>query len=172
MPGQLIGPESNPLANRPGMKHFDVAVAIVFHDSRVLITRRKTGGVLGGYWEFPGGKVEPGESLENCVRRELVEELGIIIQPVISFTPTGHQYPDQHITLHPFLCTHESGKPKPLACEEIRWVKPVELRSYSFPSANQPLIEQVITACPTATPAKVQQTQIPARSRKHQAVRA
>jgi len=132
------------------MKHFDVAVAIVFRDSKVLITRRKTGGVLGGYWEFPGGKLEPGESLENCVRRELREELGIDVHPVISFTPAAHQYTEQHITLHPFLCTHESGEPQPIACEEIRWIHPFELRNYSFPKANQSLIEQVIAACPAA----------------------
>jgi len=146
------------------MKHLDVAVAIVFHDSKVLISRRKHGGVLGGYWEFPGGKQEPGESLQDCVRRELMEELAIRVQPVISFTPVPHQYPDRHVTLHAFLCTHESGEPKLLACEEIRWVSPAELRSLPFPEANHALIEQVIAAFPTHVPPEPKVT-LPRRKR-------
>jgi mutator protein MutT len=131
------------------MKHLDVAVAIVFRDSKVLITRRKSGGVLGGYWEFPGGKLEGGETLHDCVRRELQEELGILVQPVISFTPVQYQYPDRHVTLHAFLCTHESGEPKPLASDELRWVTSADLQTLAFPPANQQLIEQVIAAIPT-----------------------
>jgi mutator protein MutT len=134
------------------MKHLDVAVAIIFRDSKVLVARRRRGGVLGGYWEFPGGKLEAGETLQNCLRRELHEELGVVVQPVISFAPIQYQYPDRHITLHAFVCTHESGEPKPLASEEIRWVYPVELPTVEFPPANQRLIEQVVAALPTSTP--------------------
>jgi mutator protein MutT len=134
------------------MKHLDVAVAIVFRDAKILIARRKAGGVLGGYWEFPGGKVEGDESLHDCVRRELLEELGIRVQPVISFAPIQHQYADRHITLHAFLCTwtEPSVTPRLHAADEIRWVAPIDLQSYVFPPANQALIQQVIAAFPNA----------------------
>ncbi len=101
------------------MKHLDVAVAIVFHDSKVLIARRKAGSVLGGYWEFPGGKCEQGETLEDCVRRELLEELAMHVRPVVCFAPIQYQYPDRLVCLHPFLCIHDSGQPQLLACDEI-----------------------------------------------------
>jgi 8-oxo-dGTP diphosphatase len=134
------------------MKHLEVAVAVVFRDSKILIARRKAGGVLGGFWEFPGGKRESGESLEDCVRRELMEELAMRVQPVVSFAPIQHQYPDRHVTLHPFLCTHESGEPQLLACDEICWIEPKQLRDFSFPPANHQLIEQIITAFPAGKP--------------------
>jgi 8-oxo-dGTP diphosphatase len=134
------------------MKHLDVAIAVVFCNSKILIARRKAGGVLGGFWEFPGGKREPGESLEDCVRRELLEELAMRVQPVVSFVPIQYQYPDRYVTLHPFLCTHESGKPQLLACDEIRWIEPKQLRDFSFPPANHQLIEQVIAAFPAGKP--------------------
>ncbi len=128
--------------------HLDVAVAVVFHDSKVLITRRKAGGVLGGYWEFPGGKREAGESLEGCVRRELLEELAMRVQPVMSFSPIVHQYPDREVRLYPFLCTHESGTPQRIACAELKWVAASELKSFAFPPANFTLIDEVINALP------------------------
>lgn len=130
------------------MKHLDVAVAIVFHDSRVLIARRKPGGVLGGFWEFPGGKCEPGETLEDCVRRELFEELAMHVRPVVSFAPIHYQYPDRLVCLHSFLCIHDSGEPQMLACDRIAWVEPTHLRNFNFPPANHQLIEQVIAAFP------------------------
>jgi len=130
------------------MKHLDVAVAIVVRDSMILIARRKPGGELGGYWEFPGGKREGDESLEDCVRRELAEELAIAVQPVVSFTPIRHQYPEQVVTLYPFLCTHESGELELRACDEIRWIEPARLRDFQFPPANDQLIDQVIAAFP------------------------
>jgi mutator protein MutT len=133
------------------MKHFDVAVAIVFHDLKVLITRRKPGGVLGGYWEFPGGKREPGESLEDCVRRELFEELAMRVQPVMSFAPIHHTYSDRQVTLHAFLCTHESGEPQTLACEELRWIDPSQLRSIEFPEANHSLVDELINSLPNSS---------------------
>ena len=144
------------------MKHLDVAVAIVFRDSKVLITRRKPGAVLGGCWEFPGGKQEPGESLEDCVRRELLDELAMRVQPVMSFTPIMHQYPDRQVTLHAFLCTHESGEPQLLACDELNWVAPAELRNFEFPEANQRLIEELINALPAPAPPVTSSTPVSA----------
>ena len=147
------------------MKHLDVAVAIVFRDSKVLITRRKQGRVLGGYWEFPGGKVELNESLQDTVRRELLEELGIGVSPVVSFAPVQHQYPDRVVTLHAFLCTHEAGEPQLIDCDEFRWVAPSDLRAYQFPEANLVLLDQVIAAFPSTH--KPLELTIPKRTSRH-----
>jgi mutator protein MutT len=151
------------------MKHLDVAVAVIFRDSKILIARRKAGAVLGGFWEFPGGKCEPGETLEECVRREVLEELAMLVQPVMSFTPIKHQYADRLVTLHAFLCTHESGEPKLIACDEIRWVEPRRLRAFEFPPANDRLIADIMVALPgnpsaisTAHPTRVVQQTAPA----------
>jgi mutator protein MutT len=130
------------------MKHLDVAVAIVFSDFKVLITRRKASAVLGGCWEFPGGKVETGESLQNCVRRELREELDLVVHPVVACTPITHQYPDRTVTLHPFVCIYDLAEPKLIGCDEYRWVTPGQLRDFEFPPANQSLIEDLMQALP------------------------
>jgi mutator protein MutT len=134
------------------MKHLDVAVAIVFCDFKVLITRRKAAAVLGGCWEFPGGKVEPGESLQNCVRRELLEELALVVHPVVACTPTTYQYPDRIVRLHPFLCTYEPAEPQLLGCDEYRWVTPAQLRDFEFPPANHCLIDDLVQALPQRHP--------------------
>jgi mutator protein MutT len=148
------------------MKHLDVAVAVVFRDSRILIARRKAGGDLGGYWEFPGGKLEAGETLETCVRRELWEELGMRVQPVMSFTPFSHRYADREICLHAFLCTHESGEPQLLECDEIRWVSVTQLRLYEFPAANRPLINELVSSLPEPADAVPVSVTIPAANKR------
>jgi mutator protein MutT len=149
------------------MKHLDVAVAIVFSDFKVLITRRKAAAVLGGCWEFPGGKVEPGESLENCVRRELMEELALMVNPVVACTPITHQYTDRTVTLHPFLCTYEPATPQLIGCDEFRWVTPAQLKDFEFPPANRSLIEDLLHALPKSHP----KVSVAAKARNRQALR-
>jgi mutator protein MutT len=131
------------------MKRVDVAIAIVLRGSKLLIAHRKPGGPLGGYWEFPGGKCETGETLEQCLSRELWEELAIRAKPVMSFPPINYNYPHQEVCLHPYVCLHEAGEPQPLTCQSVRWVEPVQLRQYRFPEANTKLIEQIIEAIPS-----------------------
>jgi mutator protein MutT len=123
--------------NRPVI---DVAIGLVWKDGRVLIARRPGGVHLGGLWEFPGGKLEPGETPEACLLRELQEELGIEAEvtgrrEVIKFT-----YPERTVHLHPIDCRWLSGEPHPAGCEEPRWVLPAELSGYEFPPANAPLL--------------------------------
>ena len=118
-----------------------VAAGLIVREGHYLIARRKAGTHLGGLWEFPGGKREPGESLEDCLRRELREELGIDVTPPVHFQVIRHEYPGKTVELHFFRCTVSRGEAAALDCEEVRWVMPGELANYEFPPADRPLIE-------------------------------
>src|SRR5260370_9256267 len=122
----------------------EVAIGVIEWFGKVLICRRSEGGVLAGYWEFPGGKCEPGETVAQCLARELLEELGIEVAVTHTFDPIEHQYPTVHVRLYPFLCALTGAEPRPIECEEMRWVTPAELRSYRLPEANAELIQSVI----------------------------
>jgi 8-oxo-dGTP diphosphatase/A/G-specific adenine glycosylase len=128
------------------MKRIDAAIAIIVRpaDRRVLICQRKDDDSFGGYWEFPGGKQECDETLEQCLARELREELNISATPTEPLPPIEHDYPRAKVRLHPFLCTHESGEPQLIECQQALWIEPTSLRDYRFPPANEELIEQVI----------------------------
>jgi mutator protein MutT len=95
---------------------------------------------LEGFWEFPGGKREPGESLEECLARELKEELDICITPPTPFHVITHDYPDKSVELHFFLCSIRGGSPQALDCDDWRWVSAEDLARYTFPPADQPVI--------------------------------
>lgn len=118
-----------------------MAAGLIVREGRYLIARRKMGTHLGGLWEFPGGKCEPGESLEDCLRRELREELGIDVTSPVHFRVIRHNYPEKTVELHFFQCTISRGEAVALDCEEVRWVMPDEMSQYEFPSADRPLIE-------------------------------
>ena len=122
-------------------ERIQVAAGLIEQDRRFLVARRKAGVHLGGLWEFPGGKREFHESLEECLRRELREELGIAITPPVLFTALRHVYPDKTVELHFFLCTVESGTPQALDCAELRWATPEELPALDFPEADRSVIE-------------------------------
>lgn len=109
----------------------------------VLISRRTDGGVLGGYWEFPGGKLEPHETSEACVVRELREELGVAVRPVGAFAPITHTYDHGRVVLRPFLCAHVGGEPRALEVAEWRWVGVGALAGYRFPPANEALLVEL-----------------------------
>jgi mutator protein MutT len=126
------------------MKRIEAAIAIVVKAGKVLVCQRKDDDTFGGFWEFPGGKQECGETLEQCLARELREELNIAARPTDALTPIVHDYPHVLLRLHPFLCEHESGDPELLECQATRWISPSELRDYRFPPANESLIEEVI----------------------------
>ena len=128
------------------MKRIEAAIAIVIRDGKVLVCQRRDDDTFGGFWEFPGGKQEDGETLEQCLARELREELNILARPTRSLTPIVHDYPHVLLRLHPFLCEHESGEPELIECQASRWIEPAELRDYRFPPANESLIEEVIAS--------------------------
>jgi mutator protein MutT len=123
------------------MKVVEVAAGLICCEGRYLIARRKPGVHLAGLWEFPGGKRETGESLEDCLRRELFEELSIRVDVPIPFQIIRHDYPEKTVELHFFRCTIEAGQPTTVDCAELRWVYPYELDEYQFPQADRPIIE-------------------------------
>ncbi len=124
-----------------GVEPIQVAAALIVREGRYLITQRKGSVHLGGLWEFPGGKRESDESLEDCLRRELREELGIEIAQPVLFRVIRHEYPEKAVELHFFKCAIASGLPRPLGCADLRWVAPQELPQFPLPPADQPLVE-------------------------------
>ncbi len=121
-----------------------VAAAVIEHRGRYLITCREAGVHLAGYWEFPGGKREAGETFEACARREVFEEVGIEITAPRPLTITHYEYPDKSVELHFFTCSLSQGDPRPLGCVDFRWVKPEELAEYSFPPADGPVVAHLM----------------------------
>jgi len=128
--------------------HHDIAVGIVWRDGRILIDRRNPEGLLGGLWEFPGGKRRPDESLEACVVREVREELGVKVKVRSPLVTVKHAYTHFRITMHAFECGFVSGRPKAIGCAAWKWIKPDELDQYAFPKANLKVIAALREAKP------------------------
>lgn len=124
--------------------HYDVTAGIIWKNDRILITLRPPKGLLGGLWEFPGGKKEEDESLQNCLKREIDEELDIDIDVGDLFIVVNHAYTHMKITLHVFYCMWKKGEPKTLACHAFRWVKIRELNQFAFPAADRKVIEKLM----------------------------
>lgn len=118
------------------------AVALVDAENRVLIAERPAGKSMAGLWEFPGGKVETGETPEAALHRELREELGIEVceQCLAPFTFASHSYPDFHLLMPLFLCRNWEGEVTPREQQQVRWVRASRLRDYPMPPADLPLI--------------------------------
>jgi mutator protein MutT len=119
-----------------------VVAAVIERDGSILITRRGAGAHLGGLWEFPGGKAESGESLEQAVRREIREELGVDIGVEAAIGTVAWQYPDKHVSIAFFRCVLH-GEPRPLEGQEMMWVARGDLGSYEFPPADAELIARL-----------------------------
>ena len=119
-----------------------VAVALVDADGRVLVAQRPPGKQLAGLWEFPGGKVEPGERPEVSLIRELVEELGIeVAEPCLApLTFASHAYEALHLLMALYICRRWEGFVQPREGQALKWVRPRDLRSYPMPPADEPLI--------------------------------
>ncbi|MBN1907509.1 MAG: 8-oxo-dGTP diphosphatase MutT [Deltaproteobacteria bacterium] len=122
-------------------KKIVVTAAIIRHDGKILITERPGGRHLEGLWEFPGGKKEAGEGLEECVKREIREEIGIDINPYELLLTVTHEYETKIVELYAFLCSLVSGTPAPLEGQKMQWVDPEELTLYQFPPPDQKIIE-------------------------------
>jgi A/G-specific adenine glycosylase len=144
---QLHVQESLPVRRpRKLLPHHDIAAGVIWRREHILIARRPPKGLLGGLWEFPGGKREPTEGLEECLVREVREELGIEIEVDQLLTTVRHAYTHFRITLHAFHCRHISGEPQAIGCTSWRWVTPQQLDQYAFPAANRAIIESL--QCP------------------------
>jgi len=118
----------------------EIAIGIVWHEGRVLITKRPTNTHLGGLWEFPGGKRRPGEGLVECLAREVREEVGLEIEAGEPLAPVEYAYPDRTVRLYPLQCLASSDNLALRGCAEARWVLPTDLSHYRFPEANAPLL--------------------------------
>lgn len=122
------------------------ACALVDADGRVLIAERPAGRTMAGLWEFPGGKIEPGERPEETLIRELEEELGIVVrEPCLApLTFASHAYPDFHLLMPLYVCRRWTGTPRPMEGQALRWVRPKALRDLAMPPADAPLIPFLI----------------------------
>src|SRR6185436_10508231 len=125
------------------MLPIEVAAALIFRDGKLLITRRHNHVHLGGFWEFPGGKREPNETYEQCLARELREELGIEVAVGELVESLTHSYPDKTVHLRFFRCEWRQREPEPLGCSDLRWVGPEELKGFSFPEADAQLLDRL-----------------------------
>jgi 8-oxo-dGTP diphosphatase len=123
-----------------------VAVALIDADGRVLIAERPEGKQLAGLWEFPGGKIEPGERPEVTLIRELHEELGITVEePCLApLTFASHAYESFHLLMPLYVCRRWSGFVQPREGQRLKWVRPRDLRNYPMPPADEPLIPPLI----------------------------
>ena len=126
---------------RTNKPHYHVTAGLLWQNGMVLITKRPEGSHLAGFWEFPGGKQEVGETLEQCLEREIKEELDVDVRAEKRLLTVDHEYGNRIISLYLFQCTHLRGELKPLACEEIRWVSPDDLSQYLFPPPDEKIIQ-------------------------------
>lgn len=128
-------PETDSLASKK------IGVAVIRDDrDLILIDRRLAKGLLGGFWEFPGGKIEGNETVQECIKREILEEIGIDIALDSHLITIDHTYSHFRVNLQVYNCRYLSGQARAIECEEIRWVTIEELDHYTFPAANQEII--------------------------------
>jgi mutator protein MutT/uracil-DNA glycosylase family 4 len=134
------------LAGRAGLPVVEVTAAIIARDGRLLVTRRDPRKHLGGLWEFPGGKREPGESLDACLRRELAEELSVRVRVGERLALVPWVHPDRRVLLHFFRCRLAGGRITPRESQPYRWVAPAELRTLPMPPADADVVRRLLAA--------------------------
>lgn len=120
-----------------------VSAGLVFRGGKLLITRRHTGAHLGGLWEFPGGKREVNETFEQCLVRELREELGIEVDVGELVESLVHDYPEKTVELKFFRCRWKQNEPRAIDCLDFKWISPRELPDYEFPAADARLLQML-----------------------------
>jgi A/G-specific adenine glycosylase len=128
------------------LPHHTVTAAVIRKDGLVLLAQRPEAGLLGGMWEFPGGKQEPGEDLPTCLRREIVEELGVKIRVGEALGVFKHAYTHFRVTLHAFQCELLDGIPRPLGVDDVIWVKYSELGNYPMGKLDRQISERLMEA--------------------------
>ncbi|MCI0626224.1 MAG: 8-oxo-dGTP diphosphatase MutT [Acidobacteria bacterium] len=131
------------LASKP---HVEVAAAIIFNEGHILISQRDEKSHLSGYWEFPGGKREPDESFEECVRREIREELNVDIEVERYFETVQYEYSEKIVLLNFYFCRYLGGEAQALGSRQCKWVPLPELGNYQFPPANEPVLQKLLQA--------------------------
>lgn len=126
------------------LPHKQIGVAVIRNNAgEILIDRRLDKGDMAGLWEFPGGKIEAGETVEACIAREIQEEIALDIKVGDRLILIEHDYPKFKVSLHVHWCDYLGGEPQAIECQEIKWVMPADLDQYEFPEANQTIIEAI-----------------------------
>lgn len=128
---------------RRPVPRFTVTAAVIWREGKVLLARRPANGLLGGLWEFPGGKLEAGETLESCLEREIHEELGVQIRVGEPLGIFKHAYTHFKVTLHAFRCDLLVGEPTPMEASELAWVLPLELSDYAMGKIDRQISRQL-----------------------------
>ena len=128
---------------RKARPHYQVTAGLIWKDGKLLIAQRPADGMLGGLWEFPGGKQEPGETLSECLAREIREELDMTIAVHEQVCSVDHAYSHLSITLHALLARWVNGTPRAIGCADWRWTDPAGLDAYALPRADRKIIEFV-----------------------------
>lgn len=123
------------------MEELKVAAAIIRNNGKVLIAQRPAFYHMGLKWEFPGGKIEPGEDAVACLKREIREELDLEINVGREIMVVEHQYPDRKVILHCYWCQYVRGEAKTLECQDFKWVNASEIRHYDFAEADRPVVD-------------------------------
>ena len=127
--------------NKP---HYNIGVGVIWHNDKILITKRKKNQLLGGLWEFPGGKIESHESIEHCIKREIKEELDIQIKVNNFIIKVKHQYSHFKITLYAYHCQYISGDVKCIEVDDWAWIEPHAISNYPFPRANHYIFPEIL----------------------------
>jgi A/G-specific adenine glycosylase len=123
--------------------HYDIAAGVIRRRGRMLIDRRRDEGLLGGLWELPGGKVEPGETPAEAVVREAREEVGLEVKVIEHLASVDHAYTHFRITLHVYVCDAVRGRARAIDCAAVKWIDPDQLDQYAFPTANRKVFEHL-----------------------------
>ena len=121
----------------------EVAAGLVFREGKLLITQRRAADHLGGLWEFPGGKREPGESFPDCLARELLEELDIEVRVLERIFTTTYAYPEKTVLLEFHRCAWLRREPRAIGCQAFAWIESAALSQYEFPPADAQLLDQL-----------------------------
>ncbi len=125
---------------KPPRPHYNIAVGLIWQGARLLIDQRKENALLGGLWEFPGGKIEAHETHAEALRREVREELAIEVEVGDFFMKVGHGFTHFSITLYVYHCRFIAGTPRAIGCQRWQWASPEELDQFAFPTANRKII--------------------------------
>ncbi len=124
-----------------GRLRIEVALVVALREGRVLVARREAGRHLAGLWEFPGGKVEPGEDPTTAARRELEEETGLVAGELSLLLTSSHDYAERAVRLHVFVATNATGSLRSTGADLVDWVTPQRLRQLEMPAANRAILD-------------------------------
>lgn len=139
---------------RKPVPHIEVGAGIVWRRGRILLCKRRQDAMLGGLWEFPGGKRRPGENLQQCIRRELREECGLPVTVGEHLVDVTHTYSHLKVTLRCYHCRAASGRVRLLGCDGARWVRPAEVADYPLPPADVRILEALSSTTPGRAPCR------------------